>query len=140
MSADCIKRILEYGASFDVTALESVIERKTWQTQNRHQPDELITWTAIRAKFGSATIRECPSCSPRAGITELFLSSDLGNLPCGLKTGMTAKSLIERVGQPHSRSQDALVYMYPPDEQTEVIALVVKKRGLTGIRWRFYND
>ena len=139
-STDCVKTIFEYGADFDATALEAVIETKRWQTQNRHVPEELIQWTTIRTKGGWATMRECASCSPRIGITELFLSSDRQDLPCGLKNGMTTESLIRRMGQPHDRRGNDLVYLYPPDERNQEITMTVKRGRFAGVRWRFYND
>src|SRR5229473_2255692 len=109
-ATDCIKAVFEYGANFDATTLTPVIDTKQWQTENRHVPDEVIQWKTIRANDGWATMRECASCSPRAGITELLLSPDRRNLPCGLKKGMTAESLIQRMGQPHTRRGEDLVY------------------------------
>ena len=138
--ADCIKAIFEYGANFDATVLKTVIETKRWQTQNRHVPNELIQWKTIRTKGGWATMRECASCSPRAGITELFLSPDRRDLPCGLKSGMTTKTLIQRLGQPHARRGFHLVYLYPPEERNQEITLIVERDRLAGVMWRFYSD
>src|SRR6266446_4703344 len=134
--ADCIKAVFEYGANFDVTTLTPVIETRQWQTDNRHVRNEFIQWKTIRAKDGWATMRECASCSPRAGITELFLSPDRRDLPCGLKSGMTTKTLIQRLGQPHARRGFHLVYLYPPEERNQEITLIVERDRLAGVMWR----
>jgi hypothetical protein len=138
-SADCLKNVFDYGAEFDEVDLGRILEKKTWQTENRHQANELITWTRLRAKIGSATLRECASCSPRSDISELTLF-DFRGLPCGLKRGMPVSAVIARMGQPSSRSETALVYRYPQDEQTEQITLIVAAGRLQGIRWRFFNE
>src|SRR5882724_3737001 len=139
-AADCIKAVFEYGANFDVTTLTPVIETRQWQTENRHVRDEFIQWKTIRTKDGWATMRKCASCSPRAGITELLLSPDRRNLPCGLKKGITAESLIQRLGQPHTRRGEDLVYLYPPEERNQEITVALKQGRFAGLRWRFYND
>ena len=139
-SADCVPALFEYGAEFDATTLKSVIETRKWQSQNPHVPGESIQWTTIRTKDGWATMRECASCSPRTGITELFLSPDRPDLPCGLKSGMTTKSLIQQMGQPHDRRGDDLVYLYPPEERNQEMTILVKRGLFSGVRWRFYSD
>jgi len=138
-AADCLKNVFDYGAEFDEVDLGRILEKKTWQTENRHQANELITWTRLRAKIGSATLRECASCSPRSDISELTLF-DFRGLPCGLKRGMPVSAVIARMGQPSSRSETALVYRYPQDEQTEQITLIVAAGRLQGIRWRFFSE
>ena len=139
-ATDCINAVFEYGARFDATQLRAVIETKQWQTQNRHVPDELIQWKTIRASDEWATTRECASCSPRRGLTELSLSPDRTDLPCGLKRGMTVNSLLQRLGKPHARRGDDLVYLYPPEDRTHEITLSVQHGRFAGVTWRFYND
>ena len=138
-SADCIKSIVDFGADFDEIDLGRIIAKKTWQTENPHHPNERITWTVLRAKIGSATVRECASCTPRTDMTELSLFGVRG-LPCGLKKGMPVSTVIDRVGQPMSHSQTALVYRYPPQEPTEEITLIFTKGRFEGIRWRFHTE
>lgn len=138
-SADCLKNVFDYGAEFDEVDLGRILEKKTWQTENPHQAHELITWTRLRAKIGSATLRECASCSPRSDISELTLF-DFRGLPCGLKRGMPVSAVIARVGPPDSRNETALLYRYAQDDHTEEITLIVAAGRLQGIRWRFLND
>jgi hypothetical protein len=136
----CIDKVFEYGMRFDLTNLNKAAVVETWESKNLHEPGDVIIWKNIHWNHGWVTTRECAPCSPKAGITELFLTTDQPGLPCGLNKGMLIDDILELMGEPDRRNGNELVYLYPPIDKNEEIAFQFKEGKLWGIKWSFYND
>ena len=138
--AECVGKLYEYGQGFSLNRFGGATTKKSWETPNPNgAPGEMLHWTTLSSKGNWITTLECDSCSPRKGVTELFLTTKR-DLPCGLRNGMSDKDIVQRLGDPYERKEGNLVYVYPPDEGTQEITLQMGNGKLNGIKWHFYVD
>ena len=137
---NCIDKVFEYGVHFDVSKVNEAGVRETWKTENPHEPGDIILWKRIHWNRGYVITRKCAPCSPKTGITELFVTADEPGLPCGLNRGTLIDSILELMGEPHVRNEGELIYLCPPVNKNEEIAFQFKEGKLWGIKWSFYND
>lgn len=137
---NCIDKVFEYGAHFDLSKVNEAGVAETWKTENRHEPSDIILWKKIHWNRGWVTTRECVPCSPKTGITELFVTADEPGLPCGINKDMLIADILELMGEPNVRNDSGLIYLYSPIDKNEEIAFQFKEGKLWGIKWSFYND
>jgi len=137
---NCIYKVFEYGVHFDLTKVNEAGVAETWKTENPHEPGGITLWKKIHWNRGWVTTRECAPCSPKTGITELFVTADEPGLPCGLNRGMLIDDILELMGEPDVRNESGAIYLYPPIDKNEEIAFQFKEGKLWGIKWSFYND
>jgi len=137
---DCVKELYEYGRSFTPEKLGSNIVKKTYTKANENgTPGENIFWTTHTSKQNWITTYACKSCSPKKGISELFLIGDRP-LPCGLKIYMSEIDITNKIGSPELKQDSNLIYAYPPLEKNQEIRLQLRDGKFYAIHWLFYLD